>query len=196
MTAGVFLPLNSSDAVRAGVSFVVRVRGRDPLNLISAARAVVRSVNSNIPLASVRTLDEILDESMARTSFALVLLGIAAALALLLSLVGIYGVISYIVSQRTREIGVRMAVGADARDVRQMVLRQGMVLSGIGVVIGLAAAIGLARVMSSLLYGVEPSDPLTLGAATIVLVSVALVACYVPASRASRTHPVDALRLP
>ncbi len=131
---------------------------------------------------------------MARTSFTLVMLAIAAAVALALGLVGIYGVISYIVSQRTREIGVRMALGAGRRDVRAMVLRQGMVLAVVGVVVGLVAAVGLTRVMSSLLYGVEPTDPITLAAVAALLTAVALVASYLPARRASRTDPLEALR--
>ncbi len=109
-------------------------------------------------------------------------------------MVGIYGVISYVVSQRTREIGVRMALGADRRDVRQMVLRQGMILAGIGVVVGLVAAAGLTRLMSSLLYGVEATDPVTFGAVAALLIAVALVASYLPALRASRTDPLEALR--
>ncbi len=131
---------------------------------------------------------------MAQTSFTLVMLTVAAAVALALGIVGIYGVISYIVSQRTREIGVRMAVGADSRDVCRMVLRQGMTLAGIGVAIGLVAAVGLTRLMSSLLYGVEATDPVTFGVVAVMLVAVALVASYVPALRASRTDPLVALR--
>ncbi len=151
-------------------------------------------MNPNLPLANVRTLDQILGQSMARTTFISVMLAIAAAVALALGVVGIYGVISYIVSQRTREIGVRMAVGADSRDVRRMVLRQGMILAGIGVAIGLGAAVGLTRLMSSLLYGVEATDPVTFGVVATILVAVALVASYLPALRASRTDPVEALR--
>ena len=131
---------------------------------------------------------------MARTSFTLVMLAIAAAVALALGVVGIYGVISYVVSQRTREIGVRMALGADRRDVRRMVLRQGVILAGIGVVIGLVAAVGLTRFMSSLLYGVEATDPVTFAAVAALLTAVALVASYLPAVRASRTDPLVALR--
>ncbi len=131
---------------------------------------------------------------MAQTSFAMVMLAIAAAVALALGLVGIYGVISYVVSQRTREIGVRMALGADRRDVSRMVLRQGMILAGIGVAIGLLAAVGLTRLMSSLLYGVEATDPVTFGVVAGLLTAVALVASYLPALRASRTDPLEALR--
>ncbi len=131
---------------------------------------------------------------MARTSFISVMLAIAAAVALALGVVGIYGVISYIVSQRTHEIGVRMALGADRRDVRLMVLRQGAILAGIGVVVGLVAAVGLTRFMSSFLYGVEATDPVTFGAVAALLTAVALGASYLPAVRASRTDPLVALR--
>ncbi len=151
-------------------------------------------MNPNLPLAEVRTLDDILAASMARTSFTLVMLAIAAAVALALGVVGIYGVISCAVSQRTREIGVRMALGADRRDVRRMVLRQGAILAGIGVVVGLVAAVGVTRLMSSLLYGVEATDPVTFGVVAALLVAVALVASYLPALRASRTDPLEALR--
>ena len=130
---------------------------------------------------------------MARTSFTLVMLSIAAAVSLALGVVGIYGVISYVVSRRTREIGVRMALGADRRDVSWMVLRQGMILTSIGVVVGLVAAVGLTRLMSSLLYGVEATDPVTFGVVVAVLVAVALIASYLPALRASRTDPLEAL---
>ncbi len=176
------------------ISFAVRTSRSDPFSLLPEARTAIREVNPNLPLVNVRTLDDILAQSMARTSFILVMLAIAAAVALALGVVGIYGVISYVVSQRTREIGVRMALGADRRDVSRMVLRQGMILAGIGVVVGLVAAVGLTRLMSSLLYGVEATDPVTFGVVAALLTAVALIASYLPALRASRTDPLEALR--
>jgi ABC-type antimicrobial peptide transport system permease subunit len=132
---------------------------------------------------------------MARTSFSLVMLGIAAVVALILGTIGIYGVISYIVSQRTRELGVRMALGAEGSHVKGMVLRQGLVLSGIGVGIGLVSAFGLTRLMEALLYGVDPVDPLTFGAVAVGLTTVAMVASYLPAQRAAKVDPVEAIRI-
>jgi ABC-type antimicrobial peptide transport system permease subunit len=131
---------------------------------------------------------------MARTSFTLVMLGIAAAVALLLGAIGIYGVVSYVVSQRTREMGVRLALGATASSVQGMVLRQGFILAGMGVVLGLGAAFGLTRLMDSLLYGVEPADPLTFGIVALALTLVALLASWIPARRAARTDPLEAIR--
>ena len=160
----------------------------------SHADLVDARIVNNYSVAEVRTLDDILAQSMARTSFTLVMLAIAAGVALALGLVGMYGVISYIVSHRTREIGVRMVLGADSRGVRRMVLKQGMILAGIGVAVGLVAAVGLTRLMSSFLYGVEATDPVTFGAVAALLTAVALVASYLPALRASRTDPLAALR--
>ena len=185
---------NADLLVWPSMAFAVRTSRPTASSLLPELRAAVREVNANLPLANVRTLDDILAQSMAPTTFTLVMLAIAAAVALALGVVGIYGVISYIVSQRTREIGVRMALGADGRDVRWMVLRQGVILAGIGVVVGLVAAIGLTRLMSSLLYGVEATDPVTFAAVTALVTAVALVASYLPAVRASRTDPLVALR--
>jgi putative ABC transport system permease protein len=122
------------------------------------------------------------------------MLGIAATVAVLLGMVGVYGVISYAVAQRTREIGVRMAFGATRRDVGAMVLRHAAVLAALGVVIGLAAAVGLTRLMASLLYGVSPLDPVTFGTVSLVMAGTALLASYLPARRAARLDPMDALR--
>ncbi len=196
----IFWPMGTAtydtDILFVGMTFAVRTSRPTASSLLPEVQDAVWGVNANLPLAEVRTLDDILAQSpfMAQTSFMLVMLAIAAVVALALGLVGIYGVISYIVSQRTREIGVRMALGADRRDVSRMVLQQGMILAGIGVVIGLVAAVALTRLMSSLLYGVEATDPVTFGAVAALLTAVALVASYLPALRASRTDPLEALR--
>jgi ABC-type antimicrobial peptide transport system permease subunit len=139
-------------------------------------------------------MEDVYGKSMARTSFTLVMLGIAGAMALALGIIGIYGVISYTVSQRKREIGIRLALGAQSGDVVGMVLRQGAKLALIGVCIGVAAAFGLARLMTSLLFGVTAQDPLTFAAVVALLITVALVACYIPARRAMKVDPMVALR--
>ncbi len=155
----------------------------------------VWSVNPNVPLANVLTLDEIQAESMAQTSFVMVMLAIAASVALLLGVVGIYGVIAYIATQRTREIGIRIALGAQTGDVRRLFLRHGLVLTGTGIALGVGASLALTRVMSALLFGVSPMDPVTYAAVSLALAAVALLATWLPARRASRTDPIVALRV-
>jgi ABC-type antimicrobial peptide transport system permease subunit len=174
--------------------YAIRTRRLGTPTFLEEVRSAVWSVNPNLPLANVQTMQEILDDSMARTSFTLVMLGIAAGVALLLGAVGIYGVISYSVSQRTREIGVRMALGAARRDVNRLVLREGVPLIVAGLAFGLAAAFGLTRLMSALLFGVSPVDPITFAAVSTALAAVALVASYLPARRASSMDPTEALR--
>ena len=176
------------------MAFAVRTGTGDAMALLNPSREAVRSVNRNLPLARVRTLDEYVDRSMARTSFTLVMLGISALVALFLGSVGIYGVISYVVSQRTREIGVRMAIGAETGHVSRMVLKQALMLAAGGVLIGLVAAVGMTRLMSSLLFGVNPMDPVTFGSVALGLSAVALLASYLPARRAAMGDPVVALR--
>jgi putative ABC transport system permease protein len=176
------------------MAYAVRVEAGDPNALQPQVRDAVWSVNPNLPLARVTTLDQFVGESMARTSFTLVMLGIAAAVALFLGSVGVYGVISYVVAQRTREIGVRIALGAEQADVRRMVLKQGGSLAAAGVVVGLVVASFLTRLMSSLLYGVSPIDVPTFGAVAVALSAIALLASWVPARRASSVDPVTALR--
>ena len=176
------------------MNYAIRSARTGSPDFLVEVREAIWAVNPNLPLAGVRGLDELLDRSMARTSFSLIMLGIAAGVALILGTIGIYGVISYIVSQRTRELGVRLALGAKAGDVRRMVLKQGLILCAFGVLIGLAAAFGLTRLMGALLYGVDPVDPVTFGLVAASLTIVALVASYVPAARAASIDPAEAIR--
>jgi predicted permease len=176
------------------MAFVVRSAGGAPTALVPQVREAVWAVNPNLPLARVATLQELAQRSMAQTSFTLVMLGIAAGVALFLGIVGTYGVISYIVAQRTREIGVRMAMGAAKVDVSRMVLLQGLRLALLGVVIGVIAAAGLTRMMAALLYGVSPLDPITFAGVAALLASVAVVASWIPARRAAAVDPMEALR--
>ncbi len=162
---------------------------------LDQVRQAVWSVHSTLPLANVRILEDIYDRSMARTSFTMVMLAIAAAVALLIGAAGIYGVIAYLVSQRVREIGVRMALGARPQDVTRMVLRHGLSVAGVGVAVGLIAAVGLTRLMSTLLFGVSPVDPVTYGVVAIGLTAIAVLASYLPSRRAARVDPIEALRL-
>jgi ABC-type antimicrobial peptide transport system permease subunit len=145
-------------------------------------------------VANVRSLSDIMSASMAQTSFALVMLAIAGSVALMLGVVGIYGVIAYVASQRTKEIGIRIALGAVARDVTGLFLRQGLLLAGVGIAIGLVAAGAATRVMSTLLYGVSALDPVTFVSVAVGLGLTALLASYVPAARAARVQPAEALR--
>jgi predicted permease len=176
------------------MTLFVRAQAGDPLDLLPVVRREVSALNARIPLALPRTMEDVIDESTARTSFAVVMLALAAGVALALGLIGIYGVISYLVTQRTREIGVRMALGASAETVRAMVVRQGIVLGGVGIALGLAAAFGLSRVMAPLLFGVEGSDLLTYGAVALALAAAAALASWLPARRAAALDPAIALR--
>ena len=180
--------------VNRNMGYVVRSDRAKSAAFLRELQQAVWSVNANLPVANPRSLAEIRAGSMAQTSFALTMLGIAAAVALLLGVVGIYGVIAYIAAQRTREIGVRMALGAQASDVRRLFVGHGLKLVAIGLVLGVAAAMALTRLMSTLLFGVGPMDPVTYVAVSLVLGTVALVATYLPARRASRVDPVVALR--
>ena len=150
--------------------------------------------NSNLALTQVRTLGEVYDASMARTSFTLVMLAIAGCMALALGVIGIYGVISYAVSQQRREIGIRLALGAQLSEMTRMFVRHALLVSGVGVLIGLAASVGLMRLMGSLLFGVSPLDPLTYVAVPAVLTAAAAVASYLPARRAAAVDPMETLR--
>src|SRR5215472_12003873 len=175
-------------------TFVIRSDRAGTESFLQEVSAAVWSVNSNLPLASVRTMQEVYDKSLARTSFTLVMLGIAGGMAHGLGLIGIYGVMSYTVSQRKREIGIRLALGAQNGDVLHMVLRQGTKLALVGVAIGICAALGFTRLMTKLLFGVTAQDPLTLVAVAALLILIAVLACYIPARRATLVDPMIALR--
>ncbi|MBV9937988.1 MAG: ABC transporter permease [Acidobacteriaceae bacterium] len=179
---------------RRTVAFAIRSKRTGSVAFLNEIRKAVWSVNPNLPLADVRTLEEIYSKSMARTSFTLVMLAIAGAMALLLGLVGIYGVISYSVSQRNREIGIRMALGAREQQVSGMFVRHGLVLAGIGITFGLGAAALLTRLIASLLFGVSAGDPLTYVVVSVGLVGAALLASYIPARKAATVDPAVTLR--
>jgi putative ABC transport system permease protein len=172
---------------------VVRTDG-NPAVLTRPVREAIRAVDPALPVDRVRTLEEVVARSTARESFTLLLLGIAAALALLLGGVGIYGVVAYIVSQRTQEIGVRMALGARRTDISLLVLRDGLVLALAGVGVGLAAAFAFTRPMASLLFEVSPTDPATFATVPLFLALVTLLASWLPAHRAAAVTPSEALR--
>jgi putative ABC transport system permease protein len=183
-----------SKFAQRAVVFALRTSRAGTQSLMEQVRQAVWSVQSEVPLATVRTMQEAYRASMARSSFALVMLAIAGGLALLIGVVGIYGVISYAVSQRRRELGIRIALGAQSRVLRSMVVRQGLVLASIGVAIGLAIAAGLTRLMSALLFQVSPVDGLTYAAVSAGVLLAAALASYLPARRASSVDPIEALR--
>ena len=172
---------------------VVRTSG-DAGSIAGAVRQAVWAVDKDQPVSNVRTMDQVFAAAISRERFQMLLLGLFAALALVLACVGLYGVISYGVAQRTHEIGVRMALGAQPRDVLRLVIRQGMVLTLAGLLLGTAGALAATRVMTDMLYGVTPSDAITFASVGVLLVLVALVACYIPARRATKVDPLVALR--
>ncbi|MBZ5675903.1 MAG: ABC transporter permease [Acidobacteriia bacterium] len=176
------------------VTFAIRSERAGSESFLNQVRQAVWSVNSSLPLASVQTQQDIYNQSMARTSFTLVMLAIAGSMALVLGIIGIYGVLSYAVSQRRREIGIRLALGAQPGELKRMFVRHGLILASIGVAIGLIAASGLTRLMSSLLFGIKPLDPITYTAGALLLGIAAALASYLPARRASTIDPVEALK--
>ena len=184
----------SKVSLRRSLDYVIRSNRAGSQSFMQAVQQAVWSVNGNLPLANVTTLQRVYEKSLARTSFTLVLLGIAGAMAMLIGLVGIYGVISYSVTQRTREIGIRMALGAEQNKLARMFVGHGLTLAAIGVVCGLVAAALLTRLMSSLLFEVNPVDPVTYVAVSASLIAAALLASYLPALRATKVDPVEALR--
>jgi putative ABC transport system permease protein len=180
--------------VQRSLTYVLRTERVKSPTLLKEIQQAVWSINGSLPVANVRTLSDVISASMAQTSFALVMLAIAAAVALMLGVVGIYGVIAYVASQRTKEIGIRIALGAVSRDVTGLFLRQGLLLAGVGIAIGMAAAGAATRVMTALLYGVGALDPVTYVAVALGLGLTAMLASYLPAARAARVDPAEALR--
>jgi predicted permease len=176
------------------VAFVARSDLAGTGSLLKQIQQAVWSVNGNLPVAAPRTMQDIYNESMARTSFTLVMLAIAGVMALLLGLVGIYGVIAYAVSQRRREMGIRLALGAASANLQRMFVRHGLALSGVGVAIGLPASAALTRLMKSLLFGISPLDPLAFAAAAVMLIFAAALASFLPARRAAAVDPAETLR--
>jgi ABC-type antimicrobial peptide transport system permease subunit len=189
-----YIGIGSGPITIRGITYIIRSERPVTEAFLSQLQQAVWSVNSSLPVVP-RTMRDVYDRSLARTSFTLVMLAIAASMALLLGIVGIYGVISYTVSQRRREIGIRAALGAQRGELQAMFVRHGLVLAGIGVVFGLGAAAGLTRLMSTLLYGITPLDPVTYVAVPLVLIAATVLASYLPARRAASVDPAEALRI-
>jgi putative ABC transport system permease protein len=175
------------------LSWIIKTAG-DPSSLSAAIQHEIQSVDSQLAASKIRTMDQVISDSTARQNFNMLLLTIFAGLALLLAAIGIYGLMSYTVEQRTQELGIRMALGADRGHMLKLVVRQGMLLAGIGVVVGLGASFGLNKLLANLLFGVKTTDPTTYVAVAVILASVALLATYIPARRATRIDPLVALR--
>jgi ABC-type antimicrobial peptide transport system permease subunit len=163
--------------------------------LAAPIRAAVREIDPNQPIRRIATLEDVMSDAIARDRFFTLLFGLFGGLALALAAIGVYGVLAYSVGQRTREIGVRLALGAQPTDVRRMIVREGMALVGAGVVLGALASLGLTRALASQLHGIGARDPLTFVAAPAVLVMIALAACYLPARRATRIDAFEALKM-
>lgn len=186
-----FLPLGQ-DTFRSGYIVVRTNVGTE--TIVPSLRAAVLAIDKNLAIFNVKTLERVVSDSIAQPRFNMVLLGIFAGLALILASVGIYGVMSYSVTQRTQELGVRIALGAQRRDIFSLVLKQGIILALIGVGIGLAAAIGLSKVVASVLYGISATDPVTFISVAVIMIAVALVACFFPARKATKVDPLTAMR--
>src|SRR6185436_18461953 len=191
LRAGYFIPAPQMPFNQ--MTLIVRT-GNDPHSLITAVQNEVHAMDQEVPVFSIKTMDEYISATVATPRFNATLLVIFAAVALVLTIVGLYGVMSYSVAQRTNEIGIRLALGAQSRDVLLMVVKHGSKLILIGLAIGLGLAFAFTRWIESLLFGVKTKDPFTFAAVAVVLALVALLACYVPALRATKVDPIDALR--
>lgn len=167
----------------------------DPEVVLGTVRDEVQALNTDIPITNVSTIDQIFAQGLFAPRMGAALLGLFGLLALVLAAIGIYGVMAYSVSQRTHEIGIRMALGAAGQDVVRMLVRQGLTLTGIGLGVGLVAAFFVTRLAGSLLYGISATDPLTFAGVVVILGMVGLAACYIPARRATHIDPLDALRI-
>jgi putative ABC transport system permease protein len=176
-----------------GLTVLVRTRG-EPLSMAAAVRQEVRAIDKDVPVTQVQTMEKVLGASVAQPRFSMLVVGLFAVLALVLSAVGIYGVMAYAVSRRAHEIGVRMALGAGANQVLRLVIKDGMTLALTGIAVGLIGALALTRLMASLLFGIGAKDPATFVSVAIFLALVAFIACYIPARRATKVDPLVALR--
>jgi putative ABC transport system permease protein len=181
------------ELVMSGMTILVRT-SNDPLAPLSTIRNQLQHLDPELPMAAVATMDQLLTDSLSRSRFTMLLLGIFAVVALVLAAVGIYGLIAYSVTQRTQELGIRIALGAQRRDVLRLVLVQGTRLTLLGVAIGVLGALALSRLLGTLLFSVSATDPLTFAGVAGLLAVVALLACFIPARRATRVDPIVALR--
>jgi putative ABC transport system permease protein len=180
-------------AMSRNMTFILRT-SLAPMSVLDSARSIVASLDPTLPVATPKTMEAIISDSVAPFRFNMFLLGLFAAVALFLTLIGVYGVMNYSVAQRTQEIGIRMALGASPGQVRSLVMRQGLALSAAGLGLGLAGAVGATRLLSSLLYGVSVTDPIVFIIVGLLLAGVAALACYIPSRKATRVDPIIALR--
>ena len=198
MQTQLYLPFNQAPNdvlpfLAPRMNLIIRTTA-DPLNLTATVRREVQALDPNQPVFNVNTMEQTLDQSLVTQRLSMTLLASLASLALILAAVGIYGVMSYLVTQRSHEIGIRMAIGARPRDVFRLVIGRGMVLVLIGIAVGLTGAFALTRLMTTMLFGVKPTDPTTFAVISVLIAGVALLACYVPGRRASKVDPLEALR--
>jgi predicted permease len=190
----IYVPWEQRSRMSGSEMWVIARSSGDPLALASTIRAIVKDVDRTVPVSDVRTMDDILDRSMQRDRFTMIMVGMFAVAALLLGAVGIYGVMAYLVSQRTQEMGVRIALGATAGSVLGLVVKRGAAMAGIGALVGVIAAVWATKPLASLLYGISPTDPVTFISVPVVFLLVAVAASYIPARRATRIDPISTLR--